>query len=78
MKWSLKKRKKAEAIIAELEKQKASGAAIKENKLIDAKGNFNKLAKEADNLANNKVLKREKSVIMLRLVIRLRSYHMVK
>lgn len=55
-----KKRKKAEAIIAELEKQKASGAAIKENKLIDAKGNFNKLAKEADNLANNKVLKREK------------------
>ncbi|MCF1783741.1 endonuclease MutS2 [Lactobacillus mulieris] len=55
-----KKRKKAEAIIAELEKQKASGAVIKENKLIDAKGNFNKLAKEADNLANNKVLKREK------------------
>lgn len=55
-----KKRKKAEAIIAELEKQKASGAAIKENKMIDAKGNFNKLAKEADNLANNKVLKREK------------------
>lgn len=55
-----KKRKKAEAIIAELEKQKASGAAIKENKLIDAKGDFNKLSKEADNLAHNKVLRREK------------------
>ncbi|WP_240403600.1 endonuclease MutS2 [Lactobacillus jensenii] len=55
-----KKRKKAEAIIAELEKEKASGAAIKENKLIDAKGDFNKLSKEADNLAHNKVLRREK------------------
>lgn len=73
-----KKRKKAEAIIAELEKQKASGAAIKENKLIDAKGDFNKLSKEADNLAHNKVLRREKSGIMLQLVTKLRFCHMDK
>ncbi|KRL63053.1 endonuclease MutS2 [Lactobacillus psittaci] len=55
-----KKRKKAEAIIAELEKQKSAGAHVAENKLIDAKGQFNKLSKEANNLAHNKVLKREK------------------
>ena len=55
-----KKRKKAEEIIKELEEQRKNGALIKQNKLIDAKGEFNKLEQQATNLANNRVLQREK------------------
>lgn len=51
-----KRRKKADEIIARLEKQKG----VKENEIIDAKGELNSLERQADNLAHNKVLQREK------------------
>ena len=53
-----KRRKKADKIIAELEKQKNAG--VKENKIIEAKGELNSLERQAHNLAHNKVLQREK------------------
>ncbi|MDF7669508.1 endonuclease MutS2 [Lactobacillus sp. ESL0703] len=52
-----KKRKKADQIIAKLEKQHGN---VKQNEVIDAKGEFNQLAKQEENLAHNKVLQREK------------------
>lgn len=53
-----KRRKKADQIIKDLENQHGN---IRENKLIDAKGELNKLERqEANNLAHNKVLQREK------------------
>ncbi|CCI81114.1 endonuclease MutS2 [Lactobacillus hominis] len=55
-----KKREKADKIIADLENQRRSGAQIKTNKIIDAKGALNSLEKESNNLANNRVLQREK------------------
>lgn len=51
-----KRRKKADEIIKRLENEKG----IKENKIIDAKGELNSLERQADNLAHNKVLQREK------------------
>ncbi|MBW8014208.1 endonuclease MutS2 [Lactobacillus helveticus] len=53
-----KRRKKADKIIAKLEKQKNVG--VKENKIIEAKGELNSLERQAHNLAHNKVLQREK------------------
>lgn len=53
-----KRRKKADQIIEQLEKQKNAG--IKENKIIEAKGELNSLERQANNLAHNKVLQREK------------------
>lgn len=53
-----KRRKKADQIIEQLEKQKNAG--IKENKIIEAKGELNNLERQANNLAHNKVLQREK------------------
>ncbi|MCT7818790.1 MAG: endonuclease MutS2, partial [Lactobacillus crispatus] len=53
-----KRRKKADEIIAQLEKQKNMG--VKENKIIEAKGELNSLERQANNLAHNKVLQREK------------------
>ena len=53
-----KRRKKADKIIAELEKEKNAG--VKENKIIEAKGELNSLERQAHNLAHNKVLQREK------------------
>ncbi len=55
-----KKREKADKIIADLENQRRSGAQIKTNKIIDAKGALNSLEKESNNLANTRVLQREK------------------
>lgn len=55
-----KRRKKADQIIKELENQQKNGALVQENKIIDAKGQLNKLQRQADNLAHNKVLQREK------------------
>ena len=55
-----KKRKKADQIIADLEAARKQGANVKANQLMDAKGEFNKLAKQEQNLANNKVLQKEK------------------
>ncbi|MDF7683616.1 endonuclease MutS2 [Lactobacillus sp. ESL0679] len=52
-----KKRKKADQIIAKLEEQHGS---VKQNEVIAAKGEFNQLAKQEENLAHNKVLQREK------------------
>ena len=52
-----KKRKQADRIIDQLEKQ---GTNAKENKIIDAKGKLNSLERQNDNLAHNKVLQREK------------------
>ena len=53
-----KSRKKADQIIKKLEN---SHRSIKENEIIDAKGQLNKLERqEANNLAHNKVLQREK------------------
>lgn len=53
-----KRRKKADQIIKKLEN---SHRSIKENEIIDAKGQLNKLERqEANNLAHNKVLQREK------------------
>ncbi len=53
-----KRRKKADKIIEQLEQQKNVG--IKENKIIEAKGELNSLERQANNLAHNKVLQREK------------------
>jgi DNA mismatch repair protein MutS2 len=53
-----KRRKKADQIIADL--QQKQGAAIKENQLIDAKGELNSLQRQAQNLAHNKVLQKAK------------------
>ncbi|MDR4288044.1 endonuclease MutS2, partial [Bacillus thuringiensis] len=53
-----KRRKKADKIIEQLEPQKNVG--IKENKIIEAKGELNSLERQANNLAHNKVLQREK------------------
>ena len=53
-----KRRKKADQIIEKLEKQKNAG--VKENKIIEAKGELNNLERQANNLAHNKVLQREK------------------
>lgn len=55
-----KKRKKAEKIIAELEEARKEGMQVKTNQLMDAKGEFNQLAKQEANLAKNKVLQKEK------------------
>ncbi|WEV71217.1 endonuclease MutS2 [Lactobacillus sp. ESL0785] len=52
-----KKRKKADRIIAQLEQQHGN---VKQNEVIAAKGEFNQLAKQEENLAHNKVLQREK------------------
>ncbi|WEV43299.1 endonuclease MutS2 [Lactobacillus sp. ESL0684] len=52
-----KKRKKADKIIAKLEQQPGN---LKENEVISAKGELNQLAKQNENLAQNKVLQREK------------------
>lgn len=53
-----KRRKKADQIIEQLEKQKNAG--VKENKIIEAKGELNSLERQANNLAHNKILQREK------------------
>ena len=53
-----KRRKKADQIIEQLEKQKNAG--VKENKIIEAKGELNNLERQANNLAHNKILQREK------------------
>lgn len=55
-----KRRKKADQIIERLENERKKGVQIKENKIIDAKGELNSLERQAQNLANNKVLQREK------------------
>ncbi|MGQ5709916.1 endonuclease MutS2 [Lactobacillus sp. PSON] len=55
-----KRRKKADKIIEELEKQQKAGINLKQNKIIDAKGELNSLQRQAENLAHNKVLQREK------------------
>ena len=55
-----KKRQKADKIIADLEQQQKSGAMVRTNKVIDAKGALNSLERESSNLAKNKVLQREK------------------
>lgn len=55
-----KKRRQAEQIITQLEKEQAVGAHLPENKIIAAKGQLNRLSREANNLAHNKVLQREK------------------
>lgn len=53
-----KRRKKADRIIKQLENQRGR---VRENEIIDAKGELNKLERqEANNLAHNKVLQREK------------------
>lgn len=55
-----KKRKKADKIIAELEEARKEGMQVKTNQLMDAKGEFNQLAKQEANLAKNKALQKEK------------------
>lgn len=55
-----KRRKKADQIIERLENERKNGIQIKENKIIDAKGELNSLERQAQNLAHNKVLQREK------------------
>lgn len=52
-----KSRKKADKIIAQLEEQKGN---VKQNEVIAAKGEFNQLAQQNENLAHNRVLQREK------------------
>ena len=52
-----KSRKKADKIIAQLEQQKGN---VKQNEVIAAKGEFNQLARQNENLAHNRVLQREK------------------
>ena len=52
-----KSRKKADKIIAQLEEQKGN---VKQNEVIAAKGEFNQLARQNENLAHNRVLQREK------------------
>ncbi len=55
-----KKRQKADKIINDLEQQRRAGGQVRTNKVIDAKGALNKLERENQNLAHNKVLQREK------------------
>ena len=55
-----KKRQQADKIIANLEQQQKSGALVRTNKVIEAKGALNSLERESSNLAKNKVLQREK------------------
>lgn len=55
-----KKRQKADKIINDLEEQRRSGGQVRTNKVIEAKGALNKLERENQNLAQNKVLQREK------------------
>lgn len=52
-----KSRKKADKIIAQLEQQKGE---VKQNEIIAAKGQFNQLERQNENLAHNRVLQREK------------------
>lgn len=52
-----KSRKKADKIIAQLEQQKGN---VKQNEVIAAKGEFNQLERQNENLAHNRVLQREK------------------
>lgn len=55
-----KRRQKADRIIKQLENEQKNGARVQENKIIDAKGKLNSLQRQAENLAHNKVLQREK------------------
>lgn len=55
-----KKRQKADKIINDLEEQRRAGGQVRTNKVIEAKGTLNKLERENQNLAQNKVLQREK------------------
>lgn len=55
-----KRRKKADHIIKELEQQAKKGAQMPANKIMAAKGQLNSLQRQAQNLAQNKVLQREK------------------
>ncbi|MDE7050298.1 MAG: endonuclease MutS2 [Lactobacillus sp.] len=55
-----KKRQKADKIINDLEQQRRAGGQVRTNKVIEAKGALNKLERENQNLANNKILQREK------------------
>lgn len=55
-----KKRQKADKIINDLEEQRRDGGQVRTNKVIEAKGALNKLERENQNLAQNKVLQREK------------------
>lgn len=55
-----KKRQKADKIINDLEEQRRAGGQVRTNKVIEAKGALNKLERENQNLARNKVLQREK------------------
>lgn len=55
-----KKRQKADKIINDLEEQRRAGGQVRTNKVIEAKGALNKLERENQNLAQNKVLQREK------------------
>lgn len=55
-----KKRQKADKIINDLEEQRRAGGQVRTNKVIEAKGALNKLECENQNLAQNKVLQREK------------------
>ena len=52
-----KSRKKADKIIEQLEQQKGE---VKQNEIIAAKGQFNQLERQKENLAHNRVLQREK------------------
>lgn len=53
-------KRKADRIIADLRKMQRDGAAVKENELIDAKGQLNQLVKTPTE-ANNRVLRRAKA-----------------
>ena len=55
-----KKRQKADKIINDLEEQRRAGGQVRTNKVIEAKGALNKLERENQNLAQHKVLQREK------------------
>lgn len=55
-----KKRQKVDKIINDLEEQRRAGGQVRTNKVIEAKGALNKLERENQNLAQNKVLQREK------------------
>lgn len=55
-----KKRQKADKIINDLEEQRRAGDQVRTNKVIEAKGALNKLERENQSLAQNKVLQREK------------------
>lgn len=55
-----KKRQKADKIINDLEEQRRAGGQVRTNKVIEAKGALNKLERENQNLAQNKVLQRER------------------